>query len=165
MKIIKILTAVSVGFLFMLFCRLDLSAQYINVDGLQIQPDSIVVWRGTLYEKNGVDLIRLRGEDVRYLEVYGFDYERYKKLRTRYYVGKVIEITGLILLPLGGFIGREGNHRVLSTGMMISSPVLHFSGVEMMRKAEDQLYDMTIDMNDSSKYGFHSSGYGIIFFF
>lgn len=165
MKIIKILTAISVGFLFMLFCRLDLSAQCINDDGLQIKPDSIVVWSGTLYRKNGNELIRLRGEDIRHLEAYGFDYECYRMLRTHYSVGLVIEIAGLILLPLGGFIGRKGDHTILSTGMIICSPVLSFSGVEMKRKAEGQLYDMTNDMNDSSQLGFKSSGYGIIFRF
>lgn len=86
-------------------------------------------------------------------------------LRTHYSVGLVIEIAGLILLPLGGFIGRKGDHRILSTGMMICSPVLSFSGVEMKRKAEGQLYDMTNDMNDSSQLGFKSSGYGNIFRF
>ena len=135
-----------------------LSAQSIN-------PDNITTHGATILLADGDRLTKLTDDEIRSLDVYGFDYNKFFKLRTEYIVSTISIFTGSAMLGIGGFIGRKGQHVIASTALEIAGPILAAAGMYFESKSRTQIFNMVGEMKDSAQIGFTPSGYGIVLYF
>ena len=136
-----------------------------NIIAQRINPENITLYDATLMYEDSDGLTKLTEDEIRSLDVYGFDYNRYCQLRTKHTVGMISTYTGAVLLGVGGFIGRKGEHVIASRAMMIASPIIGVTGMIVYTKASNQIYKMLGEMKESPQFGFTPSGFGLVYNF
>lgn len=136
-----------------------------NIIAQGINPENITLYGATLMYEDSDRLTKLTDDEIRSLDVYGFDYNKFFKLRTEYIVSTISIFAGSAMLGIGGFIGRKGQHVIASTALEIAGPILAAAGMYFESKSSTQIFNMVGEMKESPQFGFTPSGFGLVYNF
>ena len=131
----------------------------------QTIPDDVVAYNKHICIDDGNRYIIMTEEQIISLTDYGFDYDKYRQLRTKWNLSTISFYTGAVMIGVGGFLGRYEEHVTSSAALLITGSILGISGMFISSKAEKQISELVGNMRNNAQFGLTPSGVGFVYHF
>ena len=103
-------------------------------------------------------------EEMEELSVYGFDYERFKKVSRRNSVSFICSQAGGLMLGIGGYIYYRKSEQI-GLPLCLVSAAISLGGFIYVNKTQKEMSEMITVLKQSSRPGFSFSGTGVMYRF
>lgn len=130
----------------------------------QTIPEKVYYERShSLYNGEGDKMTK---EEIKGLEEYGFDYDKWRKLNNRLLISEVSMWGFGSMIAIGGWIARKEENKLLGNSMSVTGFITCLVSAIITDKIRDKMTIVVSDYNNNSQqYGFSSSGIGLRYYF